>query len=218
MKIENWIEWKKRKRWVWLGRMMAAGQYDCEQEASLGFSKISVFVSMPLAELNYTLQPSWNSLSLTMVHCCTRLLALTSVWQGLCLRCRTGTSHAGSHGWALQWCPNPVLGRQWGVLSAPLPHCQQKKTWLHELLYMTLETSIWTAGQSVPQDTLESVSALIGTARFHWSGAFMIRVGTAEYDLSTICLWKCHSKISNKWCQALCMVYAPGFLQETSLT
>lgn len=37
--------------------MKTAGQDDGEEENSLGFSKISVFASMPLAELNYTFQP-----------------------------------------------------------------------------------------------------------------------------------------------------------------
>lgn len=193
---------------------MTAGQDVGKEEASLGFSKISVFVSMSLAELNYTL---WNTLSLAAVHRCTKLLVLTNVWQGFCLHCRTGAFQDPTARWALQWFANPVLGRQQGMLSVPWTHCQQK-TWLRELPCMTLETSIWTAGQSVPQDTLESVSALIFTARFHWSDALMISVGTAEYNLSTICLWKCHSEISNKWCQVVCMIYAPGFLQETSLT
>lgn len=42
---------------------------DDEEEASLGFSKIGLFVSMPLAELYCTFQPLCNSLSLAMVHC-----------------------------------------------------------------------------------------------------------------------------------------------------
>lgn len=48
---------------------MATGQDDDEEEASLRFSKVSTFESMLLAELNYTLQPLWNSLSLTVDSC-----------------------------------------------------------------------------------------------------------------------------------------------------
>lgn len=166
---------------------------------------------MSLAEPNYTFQPLWNSLCLTAVHCSTRLLALTGVWRGLCLHCRTGAFQDPMG----KLC-GVVLTQYWediGACCLPL----YLTVWLHKLSCMTLETSIWTAGQSVPPDTLD-LSAVIGTARFHWSDVLMIAAGMAEYDFSTICLWKCHSEINNKWCQAVCMIYSPGFLQETTLT
>lgn len=133
---------------------------------------------------------------------------LTNVWWGLCLHHRIG-----SNGWTLQWCSDWVLGEQWDVLPAPLPHCQQK-TWLHEL---TCVTSLNTWEISVTS-TLKSVSALIHTTRFHWSHDLTVWVGMAEQDLHTICLQKSHSESNNKLCQALCMIYDPGFLQETPLT
>lgn len=120
-----------------------------------------------------------------------RLLELTDTWWGLQLHCISG-----SNGWSLQWCPNPVLGKPQGVLCAPLPHCQHN-TWLHRLPCTTLETPVWIAGQLLPQDTLESVSALICTTRFHWSDALMLCVGMTEDDLSTICLRKHRSEIND---------------------
>lgn len=50
-------------------------------------------------------------------------------------------------------------------LPAPLPHCQQK-TWPHELMCDFRDISLNSWAISVT-NTLESVSALIHTSRFH---------------------------------------------------
>jgi len=90
MKIGTWIEQKEKKKVSLDWEDDDCRQNDGGEKASLGFSKTSIFVSMPLAELNCTSQPLWNSLSLTAVHRCTRLLVLIDAWQGLCPHCRTG--------------------------------------------------------------------------------------------------------------------------------
>lgn len=59
-----------------------------------------------------------------------------------------------------------VLGMQMGTRCVSLPYFQWK-IWLRGLPSMATETSVWTAGESELQGTRDSISDLIGTAKFH---------------------------------------------------
>lgn len=152
-----------------------------------------------------------------MTYRCTRLLVSSNAFWGSVLMSTLQDGYVSApHGWSSQWCANPVMGTQLGMFCTPLHHFQWKKTWLHQLPGMTVEASVWAAGESVPWRTADCV-CLDMHSQFPVSQcSYNIRRNGRK--------WCEHKKpmkvpfeISNKWCQAVCMIYAPGFLQETSL-
>lgn len=141
---------------------------DDDEEASLGFSKITVFVSMPLAELNCTFQSLWNSLPLTVVH----------LWMSSneCLMRIMSTSGGNAMGDArtVCWENNGMCC----LLFTSLPAQEDLASWTDMCDFRDISWNNWEIRVT---NTLESVSALIHTTRFHSAHALIMCVGMVEF-------------------------------------